>query len=129
MSVDRSSEIVRVTMWLEALTAPNADFHSNGVVPPPLPLDTVTAAVAEAVAPLSSVTVRRAWEAPAAPYAWVVDDPVPVWPSPKSQAYVAIVPSGSLEPTPLNEIGLPTVPLYGPPACAIGGWLVPPPGP
>ena len=51
--------------------------------------------------------------------------PVPVLPSPKSQSYDTIVPSGSKEPDPSNDIAVPSVPEYGPPAFATGGSLTP----
>ena len=50
--------------------------------------------------------------------------PVPVAPSPKLQAYVMASPSGSEEALPSRLMAVPSLPEYGPPATAVGGWLV-----
>src|SRR5216683_5912752 len=50
--------------------------------------------------------------------------PVPVAPSPKVQAYETMLPSGSLDPLPLNATWRGAVPLVGlAEATATGGWL------
>jgi hypothetical protein len=54
--------------------------------------------VAEPVAPALSVTVRRAAYVAALRYVWEVVTPLPVLPSPKTQPYEMILPSGSDEP-------------------------------
>ena len=50
------------------------------------------------VLPLSSVTVNVTVYEPAFVYAWLTVTPVPTLLSPKFQAYVVIVPSGSVDP-------------------------------
>src|SRR5205809_8142121 len=63
--------------------------------------------VAESVAPLSSTTVRRTRKVPGCPNRCWTTLPLPLEPSPKSQTYDRIAPSGSLELVPLNVIESP----------------------
>ena len=55
----------------------------------------------------------------------VTSTPVPVVPSPKLQAYDAIVPSGSLDPEPEKTIETSVCVNWSGPAFAVGAWLPP----
>src|SRR6266545_1524729 len=89
--------------------------------------DTVTVAEAVAIAPPLSATVARAVQVPAA-YVWVAVAPgcgPTTVPSPKSNRYDAIVPSGSLEPEASAVTVSGAVPDDGVTVSrATGGWLV-----
>src|SRR2546425_738525 len=55
---------------------------------------------------------------------WLGVTPAPCGvPSPKSQSYVSGSPSGSEEAPPWKSTADPSLPGYGPPAFATGGWL------
>jgi len=82
----------------------------------------VVAELLSAGVPLS-VTINVTRYDPDAAYAWLANALDAVPPSPKSQAYVSALPSGSEEPEPLNEIGWPVAPEYGPPGFDTGGVL------
>src|SRR5581483_4738515 len=85
----------------------------------------VTLAFAVAVPPLPSLTVSLAVNVPRLVYACVGPAPFTVGvPSPKSHVYVSASPSGSLEPALVNVTAWLRTDVYGPPALAVGGWLL-----
>jgi len=74
----------------------------------------VAVVVAAALAPALSVTLRVTVNVPLVEYICIAvadDAAVVLVPSPKSHAYVVIVPVGSCEPLPSTLIGVPAVPL------------------
>src|SRR5947208_2864615 len=91
---------------------------------------TVIVRFCEPVAPLSSVTVSFAVNAPVVVYVCEAVTPLAVAPSSNGQAYDAIVPSLSEEAEPLNATASGTIPELGVAvADAVGGTFgVPPPG-
>jgi hypothetical protein len=89
----------------------------------------VTVIVTDAVpvAPRLSVTVSIALYVPAAWYVWPGFASVDVPPSPKVQAWDAIVPFGSLDPAELKLTVSGAAPLVGvAEMTAVGGWLAAP---
>jgi hypothetical protein len=87
-------------------------------------LVTETERLAELVAPLLSVTVRRTTYDIPSEKVWVTVSPDPVVPFPKSQAKETIVPSLSRDPLASNVTAWPTVGLAGEKTNeAVGGWF------
>jgi len=85
---------------------------------------TEMAVVAEAEAPMESVTVSFAVNEPADPYWWLVVAPELELPSPKSHEYELIVPSGSVDPVPSKETISGAVPDVGVAfRTTVGGWF------
>ncbi len=74
-----------------------------------------------------SPTASFATKLPDCAYVWLVVNPVPVFPSPKSHSKVRSSPSGSEDPAALNVTGSPafTVPLGSTDMVAVGALLLP----
>src|SRR6185436_900969 len=83
----------------------------------------VTVAVSVPVPPVPSSTVRVTVKVPVDVYGCMGLTPLPELPSPKSHEYVSASPSGSELPDPLKLTGTLRVPVYGPPASAVGAWF------